>query len=136
MPEDVRLAKHVRHLITAKNSISCGDEDVIEIADDDNNNDEEDVAGEFARPNTRDMDIALAEETLQVQATTSPAPSSSPRLSSTTSASSMDTNQETLNAAASVAVMQAGKRTPRRASSSTNGLDEIVQLQVAAMTEA
>jgi hypothetical protein len=70
------------------------------------------VASEFARPNICDMDIALAKETLQVQAT-SPAPSSSPHLSSTASASSMDTNQ-TLNPAASAAVMQAGKLTPHR----------------------
>jgi hypothetical protein len=134
MPDDVRLAKHVRHLITAKNNISCGDEDIIDIAnDDDDDNEMDESNGEFARPNTRDLDDDLV---LEITSTGAPSPapstaSASARMSSTASMSSIEAN------GAAAAMMQAGKRTPRRSTSAPiNGLSELLQLHMTAMSEA
>jgi hypothetical protein len=153
MPDDVRLAKHVRHLITAKNNISCGDEDYIDITnnddaiineDDDDDAEAEDFDGEFARPNTRDQDDSLVLDAPLDRGngrSSTGAPSTSPstasgsaqnaeRMSSATSVSSADTNSAVTN------ILQAGRRTPRRSATPSNGLNELLQLQMTAMSEA
>jgi hypothetical protein len=147
MPEDVRLAKHIRHLITAKNSISCGDEDVIEVnnngnIDDEDDDDEENddcVTGEFARPNTQDQDELLVLEDAPTIGL-SLAPGNQPSAQSTTQASShgSDRNQSSTTSVSSAetsTAIQAARRTPRKGPS-IPGLTDILQLQMAAMTEA
>jgi hypothetical protein len=124
MPEDVRLAKHIRHLITAKNSISCGDEDVIEVnnngnIDDEDDDDEENddcETGEFARPNTQDQDELLVLEDAPTIGL-SLAPGNQPSAQSTTQASShgSDCNQSSttsVSRAETSTAIQAARRTP------------------------
>ncbi|KAG7336805.1 hypothetical protein IV203_025834 [Nitzschia inconspicua] len=55
MPEDVRLAKYVRRLISEKNIVTAANEGMEEMNESDNDEGEA-VTGEFARPDTSDME--------------------------------------------------------------------------------
>jgi hypothetical protein len=128
MPEDVRLAKHIRHLITAKNTISCGDEDAIEVANNigdlEEDDEEEDDAktGEFARPNTIDQDdMPILDDMPTIGASLTPNNPSMGR--STTQASSNGSDRMQGSSMTSVgsvdtsAAIHAARRTPRKSAS-------------------
>ena len=150
MPDEVRLAKRVKHLMSDKmeshldGNRNDNEEDNTEAVDEDGGNGDggdgdgdddddddddddgnEDDGGEFARPNTRDTDVPVLENV--------PALSRAPTASFASSASSSTSNTPAANAARSrtATLMQAGSRSRR----SSPGQSDLVQLQIAQMEQ-